>query len=146
MFSMWYTGHSPSKSAVTRTAPSGISPKSLSLSRKSAISFMHDFPSFITGCKWWSKNSETFSVGVPQFETVSRCEVITTSISHRLKLSTNYFRIYDFFISVAYKMKYIYSERILPLPFCNTFLETRKCSNQLLLCFISDSAVPKFKE
>ena len=29
---------------------------------------MYDIPSLITGCKRWSKNSETFSVGVPQFE------------------------------------------------------------------------------
>ena len=44
-------GYSPVTSAATRIVPSGTSPQSLSLSRKSALSFMYNFPSFLTGCK-----------------------------------------------------------------------------------------------
>ena len=48
--SVWgILGHSPTTSAVTRITLSGTSPKSLSLSRKSAVSFMYDFPSYVNG-------------------------------------------------------------------------------------------------
>ena len=40
----------------------------LILLRKSPVSLIYESPSCITGLRWWSKNSETFSVGVPQFE------------------------------------------------------------------------------
>ena len=65
-------GYSPTTSAVNRSAPSGISPNPLSSSRKSAVSLLYHFPSFITGCKCWSKNSWTFSVKVLQFKTTGR--------------------------------------------------------------------------
>ena len=54
--------------AVTRIAPLGISPTALNFSKKSAVSLIYEFPYFMRGCSWWSRNSETFSVGVQQFE------------------------------------------------------------------------------
>ena len=58
-------GYKPKTSAITKNASSGILPKLLIFSKKSPVSFTYGFPDFITGWRWWSKNSDTFSVGVP---------------------------------------------------------------------------------
>ena len=58
-------GYKPKTSVVTKNASSGILPRFLIFSRKSPVSFRYDFPDFITGWRWWSKNYDTFSVGVP---------------------------------------------------------------------------------
>ena len=65
---MWYTWLKTNTSAVTKMEFSGIAFMFLILLRKSPVSLIYESPSCITGLRWWSKNSETFSVGVPQFE------------------------------------------------------------------------------
>ena len=50
------------------------------------------------------------------------------------------------YINIYSYILYIYSKRISPLSFRNAFLETRKCSKELLLQLFCYSAVPKFKE
>ena len=65
---MWCTWVKTNTSAVTKMAFSGIAVMFSILLRKSLVSLIYYFPSCITGLRWWSKNSEIFSVGVPQFE------------------------------------------------------------------------------
>ena len=43
---------------------------SLIFLKKSQLSLIYDLLLCITGLSWKSKNSETFSVGVPQFEII----------------------------------------------------------------------------
>ena len=66
---LWYN---PTTSAVTRNAFSGIFPRFLSLKRKSLVSLTEETPDFVIRCRWWSRNSEAFSVGVLQFEITGR--------------------------------------------------------------------------
>ena len=55
------------KSDVTKIAPSEILCYAYILFIKSPESLIYDLHSCITGLRWWSKNSDAFSVGVPQF-------------------------------------------------------------------------------
>ena len=48
--------------------PFGISPVALNFSEKLLVSLIDEFPCLMRGCQWWSRNSETFSVGVLQFQ------------------------------------------------------------------------------
>ena len=61
-------GYRPTTSVVTRKESSGIFPIVFMLSIKSPESQMYDQPLCIKGFKWKSRNSDAFSVGVPQLE------------------------------------------------------------------------------
>ena len=58
-------GYKPKTSALTKNASSGILLKLLIFFKESPVSFAYGFPDFISGWRWWSKNSDTFSVGEP---------------------------------------------------------------------------------
>ena len=51
----------------------GTSPIALNFSRKLPASLIYKFSCFMRGCKWWSRKSETFSVGIPEFEMTGCC-------------------------------------------------------------------------
>ena len=61
-------GYRPTTSAVTRKKPSGTFPILFILSIKSPESRMYDQPLCIKAFKWKSRNSDAFSVGVPQLD------------------------------------------------------------------------------
>ena len=64
----WGTlGYKPTTSAVTRMAFLGTLPIVFIFSKKWWVSYVR-CPFCIIGLRWWSKSSETFSVGVPQLE------------------------------------------------------------------------------
>ena len=65
-------GYSPTTSAVTSIEFSGRFPICLIFLRKSTESLMYDQLPCMTGFKWWSKNSDAFSVGVSQLDFTGR--------------------------------------------------------------------------
>ena len=61
-------GYSPITSAVTKIVSFGIKLKVLTIKRKSSEPYTWKFPFCIMDSRWESKNSDTSSVGAPQFD------------------------------------------------------------------------------
>ena len=65
---MWILGYSPTTLAATSIEFSGRFPISSIFLRKFPEFLMYDQLLCMTGFKWWSKNSDAFSVGMPKLD------------------------------------------------------------------------------
>ena len=124
----------------------------LVLLRKSPVSLIYDSPSYITGLRRWSKSSETFSVGVPQFEITG---LTGTSYNVLWILGSRY--ILPILAASLYLSVKCWSSfsNIIPLAFKDLkkwllfFCKFRKCFvfkiNSLIKFFIVSSFCPKWR-